>query len=137
MTESNNTQQGPFDDAPIIYKYTRKQALDDGVLVDLTSWAQETGFRIPVACTHAVWQDYVEPPDGTEAAGQSARGRAHDLLWMLYVAIKRQPESSQRLGYEVIFLNAELEQETVQLHAVCGPGDADEPVLTIMLPHED
>lgn len=137
MIEPTNPQQGPFDDAPIIYQYTRAQALDDGVLVDLTDWARETGFRIPVACTHAVWHDYVQPPDGTEAVGQSARGRAHDLLWMLYVAIRREPQSSQRLRYEVIFLNARLDHETVQIDAVCGPGDQGEPVLTIMLPHED
>jgi hypothetical protein len=28
-------------------------------------------------------------------------------------------------------------QETVQLKAVCGPGDNAEPVITIMLPDED
>lgn len=73
----------PFEDAPLIYRYTRKQALEDGVLVDLTEWARETGFRIPVACTAAVWNQYVVPPKGTKELGQSARGLAHDLLWMV------------------------------------------------------
>jgi len=27
--------------------------------------------------------------------------------------------------------------ETVKLKAICGPGDQGEPVLTIMMPHED
>lgn len=127
----------PFDDAPIIYRYTRKQALEDGVLIDLTRWASETGFRIPVACTQAVWADYIEPPEGTLEVGQSQRGRAHDVLWMLYVAIKRSPSGDPELRYDVIFLNRELEQETVTLKAICGPGDTGEPVITIMLPHED
>ena len=43
--------RNPFEDAPVIYSYTRKQAIEDGVLVDLTEWSKETGFTIPVACT--------------------------------------------------------------------------------------
>lgn len=131
----------PFADADIIYRYTRKQAIEDGVLVDLTNWASETGFRIPVACTQAVWSDHIEPPEGTLDAGQSERGRAHDVLWMLYLAIKRSAPGAlpgeSELRFEVIFLNEKLEHETVALKAVCGPGDEGEPVLTLMLTHED
>ena len=44
MIQSN---KNPFDGAPIIYSYSRKQAIEDGVLVDLSPWAKETGFSIP------------------------------------------------------------------------------------------
>jgi hypothetical protein len=139
----------PF--GPVIFSYTRKQAIEDGVLVDLTPWAAQTGFTIPVACTAAVWHQCIVPPEGTEAWGQSERGRAHDMLWMLYIAIRQQSGAADRLLYDVIFTNAQGQQETVQLKAICGPGDppppegappevrppACEPVLTIMLPHED
>lgn len=135
--QSRPNDSNPFDDAPVIYRYTRQQAIEDGVLVDLTSWASETGFRIPVACTQAVWSDYIEPPEGTLDAGQSERGRAHDVLWMLYLAVKRSPAGESELRYDVIFLNEKLEHETVTLKAVCGPGDAGEPVMTLMQPHED
>ena len=136
MTTTPNDND-PFDDAPIIYRYTRRQALDDGVLVDLSRWARETGFRIPVACTHALWAGCIEPPEGTLEAGQSQRGRAHDVLWMLYLAIRGSPPGEPELRFEVVFLNERLEHETVTLKAVCGPGDEGEPVLTIMLPYED
>lgn len=136
MTSKTN-QQNPFEDAPIIFSYSRQQAIDDGVLVDLTSWARETGFRIPVACTHAVWTEYIEPSDDTAEMGQSQRGRAHDVLWMLYLAIKRSVPGQPALRYEVLFLNEQLEHETVTLKAVCGPGDSGEPVMTIMQTHED
>ena len=126
-----------FADMPVIFSYTRAQAIDDGVLVDLTDWARETGFKIPVACTDTVWQRYIVPPEGTQGLGQSERGRAHDLLWMLFTAIRgaanRNPD---RLLYKVI-LQAPRKQETVTLKAVCGPGDHGEPVLTVMLPVED
>ena len=137
QTDSDQRPKGFFDDAPLIYQYTRKQALDDGVLVDLTPWAQETGFQIPVACTRSVWDGYLEPPKGTEAMGQSLRGRAHDLLWMLYVAIRKTPGTCGSLAFEVIFFNRRKEHETVKLKAICGPGDQAEPVITAMLPHDD
>jgi hypothetical protein len=130
----------PFADAPVIFSYTREQAIEDGVLVDLTEWAKETGFRIPVACTSAVWHQYIVPPEGTRALGQSERGRGHDVLWMLYVFIrasKRNGEGDDRLFYKVIFLQAPRRQETVTLKAICGPGDNGEPVITIMKPDED
>jgi len=133
----DNESRNPFADMPVIFSYTRQQAIDDGVLVDLTEWAKETGFRIPVACTRALWDGYLEPPKGTEELGQSLRGRAHDLLWMLYVAIRKASASNDLLHFEVIFLNRRKRHETVQLKAVCGPGDQGEPVLTVMLPNED
>ena len=67
--------RNPFEDAPVISRYTRQQAIEDGVLVDLTEWSQEAGFTIPVACTAAVWNQYIVPPDGTKELGQSERGR--------------------------------------------------------------
>lgn len=134
---TNNDSLNPFADMPVIFSYTRQQALDDGVLVDLTEWAKETGFRIPVACTSALWDGYLEPPKSTEELGQSLRGRAHDLLWMLYVAIRKSSASNDLLHFEVIFLNRRKQHETVKLKAACGPGDQGEPVLTVMLPNED
>ena len=129
--------RNPFEDAPVIYSYTRKQAIEDGVLVDLTEWSKETGFTIPVACTSAVWNQYIVPPEGTKELGQSERGRAHDLLWMLFLAIRRNSQGGDYIQYEVIFLNRKKRHETVQLKAICGPGDDASPVLTVMLPNED
>ena len=128
--------RNPFEDAPVIYRYTRQQALEDGVLVDMSAWAKETGFTIPVACTAAVWNQYIVPPEGTKELGQSERGRAHDVLWMLYVAIKRS-QGGDHVMYTLTFLHAPNRQETVELKSICGPGDDGEPVLTIMLTTED
>ena len=128
-------EKDPFEDMPVIYSYTRAQAIEDGVLVDLTEWARETGFRIPVACTSAVWHGHIVPPAGTRKLGQSERGRAHDLLWLLFVAIKAKKGTAQdQIRYRVLFLQALGRHEEVTLKAICGPGDHGEPVLTIMLP---
>lgn len=130
--------ENPFDNANVIFRYTRAQAIEDGVLIDLTEWAKETGFRIPVACTAAVWHGFIVPPQGARELGQCERGRAHDILWLLYVAIRRQSGAARdRLEYEVAFHQAPHRHETVKFRSICGPGDNGEPVLTIMLPDED
>jgi hypothetical protein len=128
--------KSPFEDAPVIFQYTRAQAIEDGVLIDLTDWAKETGFKIPVACTAAVWNGYVVPTDRTRELGQSERGRAHDLLWMLFNAI-RKGGSGDSLLFQVMFLQTPHRHVIVKLKSVCGPGDHGEPALTIMLPGED
>jgi hypothetical protein len=146
MKENNNQEhnqgQNPFDDVPVIFSYTRKQALEDGVLVDLTAWARETGFKYEVACTAAVWHDYIVPPAKMRPWGQSERGRAHDVLIMLLFAIRRRKtpaptEGPDILFYEVLFQQDPEKTVTAKLKAHCGPGDDGEPVLTILLEHED
>lgn len=131
--------QNPFDDLPVIFSYTRAQAIEDGVLVALTEWARETGFKYPVACTSEVWHRYIMPPEGTRELGQSERGRAHDLLRTLFLCIQgsRTTADKDLLLFEVLFLQAPSRTETVSLKTLCGPGDDGEPVITILLPHED
>lgn len=147
-TNADGSSANPFADAHVIFSYTRSQAIEDGALVDLTAWAKETGFRIPVACTSSVWHGYVVPPKRTEGLGQSERGRGHDLLWMLWLAIRRSARTGPKVKsgssgsddtilFDVIFLQAPDKPETIQLKAHCGPGDRGEPVITIMLTGED
>ena len=35
----------------VIYSYTRAQAIEDGVLVDVTEQAKATGFKLPTVVT--------------------------------------------------------------------------------------
>jgi hypothetical protein len=137
MADPPSSPSDPFEGAPVIFSYTRKQAIEDGVLVDLTEWAREAGFAISVACTSEVWHRYIQPPPGTTELGQSERGRAHDALWLLFLAIRRAASGTDLLMFEVAFLQAPGRIERVQLKATCGPGDEGEPVLTLLTPNED
>lgn len=130
--EKEQEAVSPF--GPVIYAYTRAQALADGVLIDVTEMAQEAGLKHPTAVTAAVWADYVVVPDGVEA--QDEQGRLWDILMMLRFAIQKGTEGSELL-YEVLVRNDNTSPRPVQLKAVCDPGDTAEPVLTIMRPHED
>jgi hypothetical protein len=122
----------PFDDPEVvIVRYTRGQALADGVLVDVSEWANSRGmmggFRIPVAMSAAVWAK-VEAPKGST---QDTRGRAHDVLWMASLAARRQIDSD-RASFTV-----RLGRGNVPMWIHVGPGDNAEPVATIMLEGED
>jgi hypothetical protein len=133
---SETKLENPFENAPVIFQYSRAQAIEDGILIDLTEWAKETGFKFPVACTAAVWNGYVVPTDRTRELGQSERGRAHDLLWMLFNAIRKHGNGDTLL-FQVMFLQTPNRHVIVKLKSVCGPGDRGEPVLTVMMPGED
>ena len=47
---------------PVISEYSRAQAIEDGVLVDVSETAREAGIRFPLALTRAVWESCVEVP---------------------------------------------------------------------------
>jgi hypothetical protein len=132
-------QQGSlFNDADIISRYTRAQAIEDGVLVDVseTSEFRELGFRIPVALTSAVLERCIEVPEGVML--QDWHGRLWDLLWMLRAAIyKSKGRDRVNFGVHVRNDNSAGTPPLVALKAVCGPGDDGEPCITVMLPDED
>jgi hypothetical protein len=76
---------------PVIFSYTRAQAIADGALVDVTATAQEAGFKWPVAVTHTVWNDCVAWDDNdSDAQGvyQDQAGRLWDVLWLARCAIR-------------------------------------------------
>ena len=124
-----------FHEEDLIDVYTRAQALEDGVLVDVSATAVEVGIKFPVAVTRTVWDDVVEPDEIAKRHGESIRGRIWDVLWMLRTAISAQGGAST-LMYHVLATKAGR-KHLIELKSLCGPGDSQEPVITIMLPSED
>lgn len=125
----------------VIYRYTRAQAIEDGVLVDVSDMAREAGFRWPVAMTSAAWADCVawSEDDDQRQVYQDESGRLWDVLWMAFVAI-RSANGGTQLEYQLYRVPRDgksVEAGLTTLKLVCGPGDTGEPVITIMLPGED
>ena len=83
----------------LIFSYSRKEAIEDGVLIDVTETAREAGFRYPVALTSAAWATCVSVPAGVEC--QDEKGRLWDVLTMLRHASRgaRGGESERPVGY--------------------------------------
>ncbi len=135
-----NLHEWPVEDFDIIDRYTRAQAIEDGVLVDLcqdetASLVYEAGFRLPLAMTVTAFSKTVAPVGGELPPGQDAKGRLWDVLNLLRFAIRRNPDTD-RVHFTVAVWNGER-HEDVKLWAQIGPGDDGQPVITIMLEGED
>lgn len=127
---------------PVISCYSRAQAIEDGVLIDVTSMAHEAGFKWPTALTHAAWCDCVAwtARDNRFQVHQDESGRLWDVLFMASYAIRTATESGDQLHfslYRVPKVGHSVAAEEVSLKLMVGPGDTGEPVITILLPNED
>jgi hypothetical protein len=120
--------------------YTREQAIEDGVLVDLmqpetVGLVREAGFKFTVAMTAGAFAATVAEIDKPLPDGQDIRGRLWDVLWLLACTI-RTGGSTDRVKFRVSVWNGSR-RDAVKLWSLCGPGDDGEPVVTIMLEGED
>ena len=118
----------------IIHTYTRSDAIADGLLIDATSLAREAGFRYPLAVTRAVWEACVRVPLAN--TWQDETGRLWDVLVIL-ASVIRSGATGSVIHFVVHALDNENRARRILLKSICGPGDDDTPVLTILLPDED
>lgn len=128
-----------FNEDDLIYSYSRAQAIKDGVLIDVTPPARTLGFRIPVALTIGVDALLHLIPNGSD---ETPENRLRSLLTILRRGIDYACSITEvdfdTLLFDVAFQDAETgRMQTHKLKAMSHPGDQGEPVLTILLPHED
>lgn len=151
----NSENVNPFVDAPVIYSYSRAQAIGDGELIDVTETAKEAGFKYPVAVTQGVMSTVVHTPETAAAQGESDSGRLWDVLWMCAAAARglsnlvrhnldgdvddraNHAIDDDSVTFELFATDQHGKKVLHRLWSKCGPGDAGEPVVTIMLQGED
>lgn len=132
---------------PVIHSYSRRQAIEDGVLVQLSGpgyegdkWVPEmvaeVGIRVPVAITAAAFGKYVALSPAAERAGNDIKGRLWDVLYM-FAHSARGARNKSQFVYEFRCVTDRITPSRAFLKAVIGPGDDPEPVLTLMLREED
>ena len=132
---NTHNEDSPFGN--VIYAYTRKQAIADGVQVDVSTTAKEAGIRFPVFITRTAFDAYVTVPQNV--SGQDEAGRLWDVVWMLRFAIRKAAQGQDRLPFALYVRNDNRAARLVKLIATCGALDMDDPqpAITIMLPDED
>lgn len=121
-----------------IHTYTRAQALEDGILVDVSELAREAGFRLPVALTRAVWGDCVAFTGNQRTRQDFETGRLYDVLWLASLAARSG--QGRRVTFQVYRVpndGRSKRAKVVLLDMHIGPGDSAEPVITIMMLGED
>lgn len=81
-------QSNPLDNAEVISVYTRQQAIDDGVLVDISDneLAKNAGFKVPVCITRTVY-NLCEVPEELKGL-QDFNGRLWDILFLAVMRFK-------------------------------------------------
>ena len=121
---------------PVIYSYTRAQAIEDGVLVNLSEIAPDVcreHYKYPIACTSEVW-GIIDRAIKNEKHCNDLNGVIHDILWMSRV-FKRTIDANT-IMFRVKITGAGR-KSVFDFKMVCGPNDDASPCLTIMMPHED
>ncbi len=132
-----------------VYSYSRAQAIEDGVLIDVSTTAREAGIVWPVAMTSAAWADCVEWTDATEArkgyTGQSESGRLWDVCWMLSLAVRAALRRGLDASREPLFYPLHRTPREgrgamprkVALKFQVGPDDQGRACITVMMPTQD
>ena len=133
-----------------IHVYTRSQAIEDGMLIDVSTTAREAGIVWPVAITSAAWADACAWSDaddkrkGGGACWQSESGRLWDVVWMASRAIRaglrRGHDGRDPILFQVLRIPRDgrgVRPRLTTLKLQVGPGDQGEPIITVMLPGED
>lgn len=120
---------------PVIHSYSRADALEDGVLVDVSDVAKEAGFKWPVAVTSELWADI---NTFTKGSGQDVSGRLWDVVYMARMAAKGTIPVQGNQTNAVYQMTLKMGKKSrYQVRMVSGPGDNMEPVITLMQPHQD
>jgi len=119
-----------------IFTYSRAQALEDGVLKDVTDGAAAMGFKVPVAIAINCWNENVAWPseEPMERLGYET-AREYILLHeaMRHMLATRDKPVSGDLEFEVPALRyPDQEIELNRVFVNVGPGDEGEVVVTIM-----
>lgn len=112
---------------PVIYGYSRAQAIEDGVLIDLSEHQDATRvFKYPVAFTSDLWDEIVR---GQGKQERVRNGRIWDVCYM-----------STALGSDISPSRREFKVKVgarlLVLWADCGPGDDGAPVMTLGFPSD-
>ena len=111
-----------------ISTYTRAQAIADGVLVDVSEQAKRFGIRFAVAITDGLYSAL------TQASQTDAfKPLCIDLLLITMRQRISRTSDTDRIDFVVKVPHA----APIGAYALCTPGDTPEPVLTVLLPHED
>lgn len=104
-----------MDELHIISSYSRAQAIEDGVLIDISATARTCGFKLHTVIT---------------AAAKAHAPRESDVFTLLVAGRNAIVRSSANASL------VEFEREGIKYLLHIGPGDQGEPVLTLMLPSD-
>ena len=123
----------------VIYAYTRKQAIDDGMLIDVTKTAKEAGFHDSTVITAALYER-LQCTKKEKSEGQSYEGRLWDVLFVGITKVRayvtaRKPRGPFRLDVTITVReeqgNGKVKPVLMDYCVDFNLGDEGELVITI------
>lgn len=120
-----------FTEQDIISRYTRQQAIEDGVLIDITKIAKEAGFNVPAAITAELYGAINPAETEQKNLGQDFTGRLWDMLTIAMYRV-RQNKNTNRIEFKFViqrFANRPVTKMQKVSMTISG-GDYGEPVIT-------
>ncbi len=112
---------------PVLYSYPRAQAIEDGVLVDVSDSDAASLYKYPVVVTQAL-HAALSVGRGKEPDTYTARLRD---VFSMAIAWSRGTG-----GGEDVYFPVKVGRKVLRLRVNCGPGDNAEPVLTFGFPED-
>lgn len=114
--------------------YTRKEALEDGVLIDISKQALKHGIDQPVAITTALYYRCIEPDQDPGQAAQSIDERMHEVLQTLRQRLEGREKAHVYLSFRCSFLlrACPIEYEEIEIFCASDDDEPGEPWLTLM-----
>lgn len=110
----------------VISRYTREQAVSDGVLLDVSDSEAARLFKYPAAITSAL-ASALSRGAGNEAASFNAR--LWDVFYMMQIKARTSRDSD-------VFFRVTVGSRVLALWGNCGPGDDGAPVITVGFPED-
>ena len=137
-----------FSNNDVVFAYTRKDAIADGIQIALSEKFSEAcrGFKVPVFCTSRVWE-LIESAVNNPKTVNDFSGVIGDICWMSGHSPGRKAiANGAGVEFTVIVNGASITPDDVEagmplyrLQAICGPMDIDDPnpAITLMFSNED
>ena len=113
---------------PVISRYTRAQAIEDGVLIDVSDHEAAEMWKFPVAITSALHGE-LSVGAGKDAATFTARLRDVFHMMKLRAFARSEPDPD-------VFFRVKVGRRVLRLWGNIGPGDDPAPVLTVGFPED-
>lgn len=124
------------EDGPVIFNYTRAQAIEQGSLIDVSKDALACGIILPIAVTKAVWKKCIALLG--EEVSSKERNRIRYVLGDLFLVLPGWRETPQpKCFFSTTLPDDQKGFFVIRLKACCLTDDNGEPVLTVMLPEEE
>lgn len=112
-----------------LYSYTAKQAIEEGVLLEINSeWSEEAGYRWPVRITQGV-SALAAPTAQERHQGHTFPGHLGDILWLARSAI-----SNVQAGERIAPFDITLGKRIIRLWACLDTSNG--PAIHITTPQE-